>query len=56
MMIGNLIQNQFGPSRNWPFGSAAAFAVMALVLVAMLGVLRMNRPEDEGGTSKRRGA
>ncbi len=24
MMIGNLIQNQFGPARNWPFGSAAA--------------------------------
>ena len=44
MMIGNLIQNQFGPSRNWPFGSAAAFAVMALVMVALLGVLRLERP------------
>lgn len=41
MMIGNLIQNQFGPSRNWPFGSAAAFAVMALVMVALLGVVRL---------------
>jgi spermidine/putrescine transport system permease protein len=41
MMIGNLIQNQFGPSRNWPFGSAAAFAVMAFLMIAMLGVLRM---------------
>ena len=56
MMIGNLIQNQFGPSRNWPFGSAAAFAVMALVLVAMLGVLRMKGLDDEHGTSKGRGA
>lgn len=44
MMIGNLIQNQFGPARNWPFGSAAAFAVMALVMVAMLGVLRVGDP------------
>ena len=45
MMIGNLIQNQFGPARNWPFGSAAAFAVMALVMVAMLGVLRVGDPQ-----------
>lgn len=40
VMIGNLIQNQFTTARNWPFGSAAAFAVMALVLVAVVGYLR----------------
>jgi spermidine/putrescine transport system permease protein len=40
VMIGNLIQNQFSAARNWPFGSAAAFVVMALVLVAVLGYLR----------------
>jgi spermidine/putrescine transport system permease protein len=49
MLIGNLIQNQFGPSRHWPFGSAAAFAVMALVLIAMLGVLRLQRPRAGPG-------
>ena len=49
MMIGNLIQNQFGPSRNWPFGSAAAFAVMALVMIAMLVMLRVNRPPTGQG-------
>jgi len=40
VMIGNLIQNQFTAARNWPFGSAAAFAMMALVLVAVVGYLR----------------
>ncbi len=40
VMVGNLIQNQFTVARNWPFGSAAAFVVMGLVLVAVLGYLR----------------
>lgn len=35
MMIGNLIQSQFGASRNWPFGAALAFALLAIVLLAM---------------------
>lgn len=35
MMIGNLIQAQFGASRNWPFGAALAFALLAIVLLAM---------------------
>jgi spermidine/putrescine transport system permease protein len=36
LMIGNLIQNQFGASRNWPFGAALSFALLAFVLIAML--------------------
>ncbi|MDR6291284.1 MULTISPECIES: ABC transporter permease [Inquilinus] len=36
MMIGNLIQNQFGSSRNWPFGAALSFALLAIVLLAMM--------------------
>lgn len=39
-MIGNLVQNQFTVARNWPFGSAVSFALMALVLVAVLIALR----------------
>jgi len=35
MMIGNLIQSQFGAARNWPFGAALGFALLALVLIAM---------------------
>jgi spermidine/putrescine transport system permease protein len=41
MMIGNLVQNQFSSARNWPFGSAASFIVMALVLAAVTIYLRV---------------
>ena len=41
VMIGNLVQNQFTTARNWPFGSAASFAVMAVVLVAVMLSLRL---------------
>jgi spermidine/putrescine transport system permease protein len=44
LMIGNLIQNQFGASRNWPFGAALAFALLAFVLIAMtVYAMRFNR-------------
>ncbi len=46
MMIGNLVQNQFSSARNWPFGSAASFIVMALVLAAVMVYLRM---KDQNG-------
>ena len=35
MLIGNLIQNQFGPSRDWPFGAALCLALMALTLLGL---------------------
>ena len=41
MMVGTLVQNQFGAARNWPFGSAASFVLMAVVLLAMLFYLRL---------------
>ena len=41
MMIGTLVQNQFGAARNWPFGSASSFILMAVVLAAVLGYLRL---------------
>lgn len=40
LMIGNLIALQFGTSRNWPFGSAQAFILMAGVLVALIVYVR----------------
>ena len=46
VMIGNLVQNQFSSARNWPFGSAASFIVMALVLAAVTWYLRVR---DSGG-------
>ncbi|WP_374334790.1 ABC transporter permease [Leeia sp.] len=36
LMIGNLIQNQFGTARNWPFGAALSFTLLLMVLLAML--------------------
>jgi len=44
LMIGNLVQNQFSAARNWPFGSAASFIVMALVLAAVMIYLRVKDP------------
>jgi len=40
IMIGNLIQNQFTTSRDWPFGAAISLALMALVMVLLVAVLR----------------
>ena len=40
LMIGNLVAMQFGGSRNWPFGSAAALILMALVMIALLVYVR----------------
>jgi spermidine/putrescine transport system permease protein len=42
LMIGNLIALQFGSSRNWPFGSAAAFILMAVVMIALLIYVRQS--------------
>ena len=36
MMIGNLIQHQYLVVRDWPFGSALSFVLMAGVLAAVL--------------------
>lgn len=36
LMIGNLIQMQFGASQNWPFGSALAFILLAIVLACLM--------------------
>ena len=36
LMLGNLISNQFGTSRDWPLGSALALFLMAIVMVALI--------------------
>jgi len=35
VMLGNAIQQQFGPSLDWPFGSAIAFLGMGTVLIGL---------------------
>ena len=36
LMLGSLIQLQFASSRNWPFGSALAIVLLALVMLALI--------------------
>ena len=43
MMLGNLIQLQFGFSRNWPFGAAASVILMAIVMLGMMLMARKSR-------------
>lgn len=35
VMLGNAVQQQFGPSRDWPFGAAIAFVALGLVLTGL---------------------
>lgn len=36
MMLGNLIELQFGQGRNWPLGSALSITLMMMVMIALL--------------------
>jgi spermidine/putrescine transport system permease protein len=40
MMLGNLIELQFGQGRNWPLGAALSITLMAIVMVALLTYVR----------------
>ncbi len=40
MMLGNLIDLQFGQGRNWPLGAALSIALMLIVMVALLAYVR----------------
>ncbi|TPN74899.1 ABC transporter permease [Mesorhizobium sp. CU2] len=40
LMIGNLIELQFGQGRNWPLGAALSISLMAIVMVALLVYVR----------------
>jgi spermidine/putrescine transport system permease protein len=47
-LVGNLIQQQFGKSRDLPFGAAASFALMLLTLLALFAFRRS--PSSEGAS------
>jgi spermidine/putrescine transport system permease protein len=49
VLLGNAIQQQFGPSRDWPFGSAIAFVGMAVVMLGLW--LQTRAAGDKGGES-----
>jgi spermidine/putrescine transport system permease protein len=40
MMLGNLIELQFGQGRNWPLGSALSITLMLIVMAALLVYVR----------------
>jgi len=40
MMLGNLIELQFGQGRNWPLGSAISITLMFIVMAALLVYVR----------------
>jgi len=40
MMLGNLIELQYGAGRNWPLGAALSITLLAIVMVALLVYVR----------------
>lgn len=40
LMLGNLIELQFGQGRNWPLGASLSIVMMALVMVALIAYVR----------------
>jgi len=48
MMLGNLIELQFGAGRNWPLGAALSITLLAIVMVALLYYVRTVARGSEG--------
>jgi spermidine/putrescine transport system permease protein len=40
LMLGNLIELQFGQGRNWPLGAALSITLLVIVMVALLFYVR----------------
>ncbi|MBC2774615.1 ABC transporter permease [Rhizobium sp. AQ_MP] len=47
MMLGNLIEMQFGQGRNWPLGAALAITLTVLVMVALIWYTRVTSDKTE---------
>jgi spermidine/putrescine transport system permease protein len=48
MMIGNLIDLQFGQGRNWPLGAALSMTLLMIVTIALLIYVRYANKETSG--------
>ena len=48
MMLGNLIELQFGQGRNWPLGAALAVTLLLIVGAALVVYVRNAAPDDHG--------
>ncbi len=49
MMLGNLIELQFGQGRNWPLGAALSMTLLLIVAVALLVYVRNATEREHGG-------
>ena len=48
MMLGNLIELQFGAGRNWPLGAALSITLLSIVMVALLIYVRNIKTDSDG--------
>lgn len=46
LMLGNLIELQFGQGRNWPLGAALSITLLAIVMVALIFYVRTAGREE----------
>jgi spermidine/putrescine transport system permease protein len=49
VMLGNAVQQQFGPSRDWPFGAAIAFVGMMVMMAGLWINARLSARGGEEG-------
>jgi spermidine/putrescine transport system permease protein len=47
LMLGNLIELQFGQGRNWPLGAALSITLLAIVMVALMTYVRAARMDEQ---------
>ena len=48
MMLGNLIELQFGAGRNWPLGAALSITLLSIVMIALLVYVRNIQDDTDG--------
>lgn len=48
LMLGNLIELQFGQGRNWPLGAALSITLLAIVMFALIFYVRAAGREEVG--------
>ncbi len=47
-LLGNLLQQQFMTVRDWPFGAAISFIMMAMMLLAIMIYFRTLNANEQG--------
>lgn len=47
LMLGNLIELQFGQGRNWPLGAALSITLLAIVMIALMAYVRVAKMDEQ---------